>query len=165
MNPLNLNILSQRYATDAINKIFSEEGKTRLERELWLKVVKAQKSLGLDIPDEAIHAYENALNKIDLNLIKEIENRTKHDVKAKIEAYCQVAGGHEYIHLGMTSRDLTDNVEQIQIKKAMTIIFGKYISVLRHFLEKADEYKNIELTARTHHQAAQPTLLGRRFSM
>jgi adenylosuccinate lyase len=65
----------------------------------------------------------------------------------------------------MTSRDLTDNVEQIQIKRAMRLVLGKYVSVLRHLVEKAVEYRSIELTARTHHQAAQPTLLGRRFAM
>jgi adenylosuccinate lyase len=148
-----------------MNEIFSEEGKTRLEREFWFDIVKTQKALGLEIPLEAIQAYKRAISDIDLDFIKEIESRTKHDVKAKIEAYCKAADGHEYIHLGMTSRDLTDNVEQIQIKKAMQISFGKYVSVLRHLIEKAEDYKNIELTARTHHQPAQPTLLGRRFSM
>lgn len=162
MNP---NILSQRYATENMNHIFSEMGKTRLERELWLSVLKAQREFGLDVPDNVIYAYEQALDNIDLGLIEEIERRTKHDVKAKIEAYCLAAGGFEYIHLGMTSRDLTDNVEQIQIRRAMRLVLGKYVSVLRHLVEKADEYRSIELTARTHHQAAQPTLLGRRFAM
>lgn len=162
MNP---NVLSQRYATIKMNTIFSEAGKTRLEREFWLSILKAQRELGLDIPQEAVRGYEDALGKIDLGLIEEIERRTKHDVKAKIEAFCQAAGGYEYVHLGLTSRDLTDNVEQIQIKEAMRLVFGKYVSVLRHLIEKAEEYRGIELTARTHHQAAQPTLLGRRFSM
>ena len=162
MNP---NILSQRYATEKMNHIFSEEGNTRLEREFWLSVLKAQRDLGLDVPIEAIHAYEDALDNIDLKLIEEIERRTKHDVKAKIEAFCQASGGYEYIHLGLTSRDLTDNVEQLQMKKAMRLVLGKYTSLLRHLLEKAELYRGIELTARTHHQAAQPTLLGRRFSM
>lgn len=162
MNP---NVLSQRYATKKMNTIFSEEGKIRLEREFWISILKAQRELGLDIPQEAVQAYEKAVDKIDLGLIEEIERRTKHDVKAKIEAFCQAAGGYEYVHLGLTSRDLTDNVEQIQIKQAMKLVFGKYVSVLRHLIEKADEYQGIELTARTHHQAAQPTLLGRRFSM
>jgi len=148
-----------------MNHIFSEMGKTRLERELWLNVLKAQRDLGLDVPDNVVYAYEEALDDIDLGLIQEIEKRTKHDVKAKIEAFCLAAGGYEYIHLGMTSRDLTDNVEQIQIQRAMKLILGKYVSVLRHLVEKADEYRGIELTARTHHQAAQPTLLGRRFAM
>lgn len=162
MNP---NILSQRYATDKMNHIFSEYGKSRLERKLWLSVLKAQRGLGLDVPDNVVYAYEKALENIDLGIIEEIEKRTKHDVKAKIEAYCLAAEGFEYIHLGMTSRDLTDNVEQIQIQRAMKLVLGKYVSVLRHFVEKADEYRGIELTARTHHQAAQPTLLGRRFAM
>jgi len=162
---LNPNILSQRYATERMNQIFSEMGKTRLERELWLNVLKAQRDLGLDVPDNVVYAYEEALDDIDLGVIGEIERRTKHDVKSKIEAFCLAAGGYEYIHLGMTSRDLSDNVEQIQIQRAMKLILGKYVSVLRHLVEKSNEYRGIELTARTHHQAAQPTLLGRRFAM
>ena len=161
----NQNILSERYAAKPINDIFSERGKSIAERELWIAVMKSQKELGVDIPSEAIEKYEKAKDDIDLELIKSIETTTKHDVKAKIEAFVKAAGAGEHIHKGMTSRDLTDNVEQMQIKKASGIIFGKYVSVLRHMVDKAKEYKNIILTARTHHQAAQPTLLGRRFSM
>jgi adenylosuccinate lyase len=162
---VNPNILSQRYVTQEMNAIFSEEGKTEYERDLWLAVLKGQKELGLEIPQEAIEAYEEAKTAIDLDFIKEIEMRTKHDVKAKIEAYNAASGGHEYLHMGMTSRDLTDNVEQLQIRKAGRLILGKYVSILRHLMDKADEYRHIEITARTHHQAAQPTLLGRRFAM
>jgi adenylosuccinate lyase len=162
---LNPNVLSQRYATREMNRIFSEEGKALMERELWLSVLKAQKKLGMDIPDAVIAGYEMAKNDVDLELIKEIELRTKHDVKAKIEAYNQAAGGFEYIHMGLTSRDLTDNVEQLQIRDAMRLIHGKYVSVLRHFLEKAEEYSGVKLTGRTHRQPAQITPLGRRFSM
>jgi len=162
---MNLNILSQRYATREMNQIFSEESTIKQERLFWLSVLKSQRDLGLEIPNEALIAYEKAVDDIDLELIEGIERETKHDVKAKIEAFCKAANGFEFIHLGLTSRDLTDNVEQFQIKKAMKLVFGKYVSVLRHMLEKANEYRDIELTARTHHQAAQPTLLGRRFSM
>jgi adenylosuccinate lyase len=162
---LNPNALSKRYATDEINLIFSDEGKVGYERDLWIVVLSVQKKLGLDVPEEVIDAYTSARNNINLNYINEIELRTKHDVKARIEAFNYAAGGHEYIHLGMTSRDLTDNVEQLQAVKASRIILGKYISVLRHMLDKAKEYRGIGLTARTHHQPAQITLLGRRFSM
>ncbi len=50
----NPNVLSQRYATDEMNAIFSEKGRILLERDLWIAVLKAQKDLGLNIPDEAI---------------------------------------------------------------------------------------------------------------
>jgi len=161
----NPNVLSLRYATPEMNVIFSEEGRVLLERELWLAVLRAQKELGMDIPQGALDAYERAKSDVDLEFIKQIELRTRHDVKAKIEAFNTAAGDFEYIHRGMTSRDLTDNVEQLQIKKASRLIFGKYVSVLRHLLDKAEEYRCVRITARTHHQPAQPTLLGRRFAM
>ena len=86
MNP---NVLSKRYATPDMNIIFSEEGNIRQERLFWVSVIKNQRSLGLDIPIKALDAYEKAVNDIDLQLIEDIERRTKHDVKAKIEAFCQ----------------------------------------------------------------------------
>ena len=161
----NTNILSQRYATPEMNAIFSEKGRILSERGLWIAVMKAQTKLGLDIPSEAIERYELAADDINLKRIEEIEARTRHDVKAKIEAFSEVADVDGYLHLGMTSRDLTDNVEQMQIKQASQLVFGKYVSVLRHFLDKSEEYRNILLTARTHHQPAQLTLLGRRMAM
>jgi len=165
VSPLNPNVLSKRYATNEINHIFSDEGKVGFERDLWVSVLSAQIELGLDVSKDVLQSYVEAKDKVDLDHINEIELRTKHDVKARIEAFNHAAGGHEYIHLGMTSRDLTDNVEQLQIIKASRVILGKYVSVLKHLLYRADEYRGIELTARTHHQPAQPTLLGRRFSM
>lgn len=161
----NENILSRRYATPEMNEIFSERGKALAERELWIAVMKAQRDLGVDIPSEAIARYEAAKESIDLDAMEAIERTTRHDVKARIEAFVRAAGAAEHVHRGMTSRDLTDNVEQMQIRKAAVLILGKCLSVLRHFCERARAYRNIVLTARTHHQPAQPTLLGRRFAM
>jgi adenylosuccinate lyase len=161
----NLNVLSERYATAAVNEIFSERGKTIAERDLWIAVMKAQSALGVGIPSGAIAACEAAKNDVDLDLIRAIERKTKHDIKAKIEAFVRASAAGEHIHKGMTSRDLTDNVEQMQIRRAACVIRGKYVSVLRHLLDRAGEYDGVVLTARTHHQPAQPTLLGRRFAM
>lgn len=158
------NILAERYATQEIKSLFEEEGKIKAERNLWIAVMKAQKELGLDIPKGAIERYEAARNNIDLELIKSIEMRTKHDVKARIDAYNQAAGVEGHIHKGMTSRDLTDNVDQMQYMQAGKIIFGKYVGILRHLMDKASEYDRV-IVGRTHHQPAQLTLLGRRFSM
>ena len=161
----NPNILSRRYATGAMNEIFSERGKALAERDLWIAVMKAQHELGVDIPAEDIARYEAARDSVDLDLIETIERKTKHDVKARIEAFVQTAGAAEHIHKGMTSRDLTDNVEQMQIRQAADLVFGKCVSILRHLTERANDYRDIVLTARTHHQPAQPTVLGRRFAM
>src|SRR3989338_5459364 len=159
-----LNVLADRYATET-REIFSPLGRIVSERELWIAVMKGQRDLGLNIPSEDIEKFEVAKNDVDLSLIREIEANTKHDVKARIEAFVKAAGASEQIHRGMTARDLTDNVEQMQNRAAARLIFGRYVSVLRHLADKANEYKDIILTARTHHQAAQPTLLGRRLAM
>jgi len=161
----NLNVLSARYATPPLNDLFSEEGRILAERELWIAVMKAQQELGLPIPAEAIARFEAAKSRIDLARIAAIERRTRHDVKARIEAFIEAAGAGEHIHKGMTSRDLTDNVEQMQIRKAGRLMLGKYSAILRRFLDRADAYRGVVLTARTHHQPAQATLLGRRFAM
>ncbi len=159
------NVLAKRYASTAMQAIFSEENRIRMERELWIAVLKAQRELGLEIDTETIVAYETARDQIDLQRIQEIERELRHDVKARIEAFNEVAGGIQAIHQGMTSRDLTDNVEQMQIKKAVELILSKGAATLHRLMERAKETQHITLTARTHHQPAQPTLLGRRLSM
>ena len=88
----NLDILSWRYATDAINNLFSERGKIVGERKLWIAVMKAQKELGVDIPARAIEKYEGAVDNVNLDRINEIEAKTRHDVKAKIQAFNEAAG-------------------------------------------------------------------------
>jgi adenylosuccinate lyase len=161
----NPDVLSERYATDRMNEIFSVRGRILLERELWIAVARAQRKLGVRIPAGTISRYEAAKKRIDLALIGDIERRTQHDLAARIEAFDRVAGTEGYIHLGMTSRDVTDNVEGVQIRRAAEIIFGKYISILRHLVDRARAYDRLYLVARTHHQPAQPTVLGRRLAM
>jgi len=160
----NENVLSARYATPEMNAIFSEKGKILLERELWIAVMKGQKELGLNIPSEDIEKFEAAKRIINLEEIKAIEIKTKHDVKAKIESFVNTAGASQQLHRGMTSRDLTDNVEQMQYWDASKLVLERNVSVLKHFIDNSQKYSNYIL-ARTHNQPAQATLLGRRFSM
>jgi len=158
------NILAQRYASTALRSIWSPTGKIRMEREYWLAVMKAQRDLGLDIPAEVIAAYEKAVDDIDLEAIDARERITRHDVKARIEAFNEKAGA-EHIHKGMTSRDLTENVEQIQLYRSIQILHRKGLALLKAFADSAMEHKDIVLTGRTHNVAAQPTTVGKRIAM
>jgi len=144
--------------------IWSPTGKVRLERELWIAVMKGQKDLGLDIPDEAIAAYESVVDQIDLESIDARERVTRHDVKARIEEFCDLAG-HEHIHKGMTSRDLTENVEQLQVFRALEVVRFKAAAVAFRLSNRASEFRNLVITARTHNVAAQITTFGKRLSM
>ena len=106
------NVLANRYASAELVDLWSAETKIILERQLWIAVLKAQRDLGVDVPAEAIAAYENVIDKVDLESIANREKITRHDVKARIEEFNALAG-YEQVHKGMTSRDLTENVEPI----------------------------------------------------
>jgi adenylosuccinate lyase len=147
-----------------MREIWGTEGRVLLEREYWIAVLKAQQSLGLEIPVEAIKAYEAVKDQVNLESIQEREAITRHDVKARIEEFCALAG-HEHIHKGLTSRDLTENVEQLQILRGLELIRTKSMAALVKLSERAEQWKDLIITARTHNVPAQLTTFGKRLAM
>ena len=158
------NILAERYASPAMRDLWSPEGKVILEREFWIAVMKSQRELGLEIPSEAIEASEKVRASVDLEAIAERERVTKHDVKARLEEFADKAG-HQHAHKGMTSRDLTENVEQLQVHRSLGIVLEKGVAALLALAKRAELFKELPLTARSHNVPAQLTTLGKRLSM
>lgn len=157
------NVLAERYASEPMKNLWSATGKIILEREFWIAVMKAQKDLGVDISDGAIESSQRVKSLVDLKAIQDREKITKHDVKARLEEFAEKAG-HQHAHKGMTSRDLTENVEQLQIHRALSLILEKGVAALLALANKAKEYRNIPLTARSHNVPAQVTTLGKRMA-
>ena len=157
-------ILSSRYSSRKINEIWSPEGKIILERELWIVVMKAQKKLGIKIPESAISAYENVWKKVDLKSIEKKEKKLRHDVNSRIEEFNRLAG-YNHIHKGMTSRDLTDNVEQLQIIRSLRLTRIKIVALLHKLSNWSIKTKEIVIASRTHNVPAQPTTLSKRIAM
>jgi adenylosuccinate lyase len=158
------NVLAERYATAPMRALWSGEGKVRLERDYWIAVLKGQNELGLKVSADVIAAYERVKDQVNLENIMRRERVTRHDVKARIEEFCELAG-HEHIHKGMTSRDLTENVEQLQVFRSLLEVRKKAVAVLSGFAKRAEQLRDIPLTARTHNVAAQVTTLGKRVAM
>ncbi len=158
------NVLADRYASPAMKEIWSPTGRVALARDYWIAVMKAQRALGVAIPASAIAAYEKVKDRIDLASIDARERVALHDVKARIEEFNALAG-HEQIHLGLTSRDLTENVEQLQILRALQVVRLKVAAALHRLARQAKRHRNVLLTGRTHNVPAQPTTLGKRFAM
>ena len=158
------NVLAERYASPALQAIWSAEGRIVLEREFWIAVMKAQRDLGLDLPVEAIAAYEKVKDQVDVASIMAREKITRHDVKARLEEFNALAG-HEHLHKGMTSRDLTENVEQLQVYRSLLLVRDKTIAALRRMRERSEQWSDLVITARTHNVAAQPTTPGKRVAM
>jgi adenylosuccinate lyase len=157
------NVLAQRYASAQMRALWSPEHKVVLERLLWIAVLQAQRELGVDVPDGVIEAYRDVVDQVDLGSIGARERVTRHDVKARIDEFCALAG-HEHIHKGMTSRDLTENVEQMQVRASLAIVRERVLSALARLAERAAEHELTVMAARTHNVAAQATTLGKRFA-
>jgi adenylosuccinate lyase len=157
------NVLAGRYASPAMVDVWRPEGRVRLERELWIAVLRAQAELGVGVPDGAIAAYEAVVDQVDLASIAARERVTKHDVKARIEEFCALAG-HEVIHRGMTSRDVTENVEQLQVRRSLELVRDRLVAALALLAERAVEYRDTVVVGRSHNQPAQPTTLGKRLA-
>ncbi|HSS67015.1 MAG TPA: adenylosuccinate lyase [Nocardioidaceae bacterium] len=157
------NVLAQRYASEQMREIWSARNKVVAERRLWIAVLRAQRELGVDVPGGVIEAYESVVEQVDLESIAAREQRTRHDVKARIDEFSALAG-HEHIHKGMTSRDLTENVEQAQILESLRAIRVRMIATAARLAELAAQHRNLVLTGRTHNVPAQATTLGKRFA-
>jgi adenylosuccinate lyase len=158
-----VSVLADRYASEAMRAIFAPEEKIIAERRLWLAVARAQNKLGHTIVDSVIADYEKVINKVDLASIDAREKASRHDVKARIEEFNALAG-HEAIHAGMTSRDLTENIEALQIKNGLEIIHGKVVALLAQLGDKAAQYSDQPIAGRSHNVPAQITTLGKRFA-
>jgi adenylosuccinate lyase len=156
-------VLAARYASAELVTIWSPEAKVRAERRLWLAVLKAQRDLGVDVPDGVIEDYERVLDTIDVASIAARERVTRHDVKARIEEFVALAG-HEHIHKGMTSRDLTENVEQMQVRASLVLVRDRVVAALARLAARAAEYADLVVAGRSHNVPAQATTLGKRFA-
>lgn len=157
------NVLAARYASPELVSLWSPEEKVVLERQLWIAVLKAQKDLGVDVPDGVVEDYERVLRQVDLGSIAARERVTRHDVKARIEEFSDLAG-QEHIHKGMTSRDLTENVEQLQLLRSLELVRARVAAVLARLAVLAVEHTDTVMAGRSHNVAAQATTLGKRFA-
>ena len=156
-------VLAARYASAEMVAIWSPRAKIVAERRLWLAVLRAQHDLGVEVPAAALADYERVLEDVDLDSIAARERVLRHDVKARIEEFNALAG-HQHVHKGMTSRDLTENVEQLQVRQSLELVHAHGVAVVARLAERAATYRDLVMAGRSHNVAAQATTLGKRFA-
>ena len=157
------NVLAARYASPELVRLWSPEHKVVLERQLWIAVLRAQRDLGVAVPAGVVEDYEAVVDRVDLGSIAARERVTRHDVKARIEEFDALAG-HEHVHKGLTSRDLTENVEQLQVRLSLEHVRDRSVAVLARLARRAAEHAELVVAGRSHNVAAQATTLGKRFA-
>ena len=157
------NVLASRYASPEMAEIWAPEGRVREERRFWVAVLKAQSDLGIPVPAGVVGRYEAAIGLVDLDSIRSREMVTRHDIKARIEEFNALADA-EHIHKGLTSRDLTENVEQLQVRRSLELVRRRVIAALSQLASRAVEYADLVVTGRSHNVPAQATTVGKRFA-
>lgn len=158
------NVLAERYASAEMVDVWSAEGRIMSERRLWIAVLEAEAAAGLAVPAGALDDYRSVVDRIDLASIRRREERTRHDVKARIEEFDELAG-HQLVHAGLTSRDVTENTEQLMLHRSMVLLRRRAVAVLDRLAIRAAEDAHFALAARTHNVPAQVTTLGKRWAM
>lgn len=155
-----------RYPSKEMLKIWSEETKFSNWRRVWYSVAKIQQTLGMDITDEQLSDLEKYIKELNLERAEEIEKKTRHDVMAHIQAYGEQADSAKgIIHAGLTSCDVTDNAELMQMRDALLIVTAKLVNAIDLTAKNAEMYRDLMVLGYTHYQPAQPTTLGKRISM
>ncbi len=158
--------LSERYASEEMQYIFSQDKKFRTWRRLWIALAQTEQELGLDITDEQIEEMKAHADDINYDVAKKREKEVRHDVMSHVYAYgvqCPKAKG--IIHLGATSCYVGDNTDIIIMADALKLVRKKLISVIAELADFAEKYKDLPTLAFTHFQPAQPTTVGKRATL
>ena len=158
--------LAERYASRAMLELWSPQVRHGLWRRLWLALAEAERELGVEIPEEAIRRMRAHVDDIDFEKVAAYERRFRHDVMAHVHAFGDVApAARPFIHLGATSAFVTDNADLIVMRRAMELLRGKLMDVVRVLAAFARTWRGEPTLAYTHLQPAQLTTVGKRAAL
>jgi adenylosuccinate lyase len=154
--------LDYRYGRDEMKAVFSEENRLRTQLLVEVALARAHASVGnISEKDATAIATRANLEHVKLERVKEIEEKTKHDIMAMVNALSEQCGGAgRYVHLGATSNDIIDTATAIQMCIALEILEDDVLSVTNTFAGMAKKHRKTIMVGRTHGQFAVPTTFG-----
>ena len=159
--------INTRYKAPISAELWSRDNKIKIMRQLWIDLAVFQKDLGVEnINNEGINQMKDNVENIDYEIIYQHELQFKHDIMANIHAFSDICPkAKSFIHLGVTSNFINDNVDSIIIKKCLkhfTVLLNNLFNTIKN---KSLEYSHIPTLAYTHLQAAQLITVGKRFTI
>ena len=158
--------LGSRYASPAMQRLWSAEQRAGIWRRLWLTLAEEQQRLGLDIPDAALGEMRAHLDDVDLEAVRRYEQRFRHDVMAHVHHFGdQAPAAKPFLHLGATSAYVTDNADLVVMRDALRLLLGRLIAVMRALRGFAQRHGALPTIAYTHFQPAQLTTVGKRATL
>lgn len=159
-----LSVFTWRYGSAQMRALWSEAGKRRLWRRIWVALAAVQAEVGLVKPEQVADLAAHQ-GDIDIATAHRLEAELQHDLMAEVHTYaaqCPVGGG--IIHLGATSMDVEDNADALRIVEALDGVIASTEGLLRGFEAQIRERAGLATMAFTHLQPAEPTTVGYRLA-
>ena len=156
---------SWRYGSKEMRELWSEKSKRKLMRKVWNALAYAQHQAGIVSYRQLVHLLKSRYE-VDIERSLEIEEIVKHDVVAELYVYKEDSPiGASALHLGATSADITDNVDALRLRTALSIVIDRLHGLLSVFpvLIQTTSYDTV--MGFTHLQEAEPTTVGYRLSV
>ena len=153
-----------RYTRPAMGRIWTEENKYRC----WLQVESAASTVLAEFGVVPVDAAEAIATKASFSVarIQEIEAEVKHDVIAFTTAVAETLknqgldGQSRWLHYGLTSNDIVDTAQALQVKDATKLLRQGLVAFLAVLKRRALEFKHTPTIGRTHGIHAEPTTFG-----
>lgn len=158
--------LASRYASKAMQNLFSPDYKFKTWRKLWVALAEAEKELGLPISDEQIAEMKAQVENINYEAAEREEALVRHDVMAHVHAFgelCPLA--KPIIHLGATSCYVGDNTDLILMVEGLRLLRRQLVAVIRQLSGFAYKFRGLPTLGFTHFQPAQLVTVGKRATL
>ena len=154
----------ERYTRPAMGRIWTDENKYRC----WLQVEAAASAVLAEdgvVPQSAAEAIASKSG-FSVERIHQIEAEVKHDVIAFTTAVAEslknqgLDGQSRWLHYGLTSNDVVDTAQALQVKEASAMLRQGLLGLLEALKRRALEFKHTPMVGRTHGIHAEPTTFG-----
>ena len=158
-----------RYTRPEIGHIWSEDNKYACWLAVELAASESLAELGI-VPTEAAQLLRRHAA-FDTARITEIEAKVKHDVIAFTTAVAEkmaaanAAEASRWFHYGLTSNDVVDTAQALQVKAASALIDAQIVKLLDALKTRAFEYQHTPQIGRTHGIQAEPITFGLKLAL
>ena len=153
-----------RYGSTEMRALWSEAGKRRMWRRLWVALATTQADHQLVSPEQVADLQAH-VNDVDMERAQAIEAEIHHDLMSEVKTYaeqCPVGGG--IIHLGATSMDVEDNADALRLRIGIDLVLTRLCALLRVLAPLIRRHADVPTMGFTHLQPAEPTTIGYRLA-
>jgi adenylosuccinate lyase len=149
-----------RYSRPAMQRVWSEEAKLARWLEVELAALEGWAELGA-VPREAVAEIRERAVPPTPDRVRELEERTQHDVAAFVDAVVELLGpAGRFFHYGLTSSDVVDTATALQVREAGTLVLEALERAFAAVVRRAEEHRDTVMVGRTHGIHAEPITFG-----